>query len=45
MLPPVTASHHHSLLPALEVSVTHTSEEIVQHANDNGVPLRMKLNY
>ena len=30
MLPPATASHHHSLLPFLQVSVTHTIEEIVQ---------------
>ena len=45
MLPPVTASHHHCLLPALEVSVTHTIEQIVEHANDDGVPLRMKLHY
>ena len=45
MLPPVTASHHHSLLPALEVSAINISEEIVEHANDDGVPLRMKLHY
>ena len=38
MLPPVTASYHHSLLPALEVSVTNISEEIVERANDDGVP-------
>ena len=30
MLPPATASHHHSLLLFLEVSVAHTIEEIVQ---------------
>ena len=45
MLPPATASYNHSLLPALEVSVTHTPEEIMEHANDDGVPLRMKLHY
>ena len=38
MLPPATASHHHYVLPALEVSVTNISEEIVEHANDNGIP-------
>ena len=38
MLPPATASHHHSLLPPLEVSITHTPKEILQDANDDGVP-------
>ena len=32
MFPPATVSHHHSLLLPLEVSVTHTPEEILQDA-------------
>ena len=38
MLPPATASHHHCLLPALEVSVIHTPAEILQGGNDDSIP-------
>ena len=45
MLPLATASYHHSLLLALEVSVTHMLEEIMQDATDDSVHRVMKLHY